>query len=99
MNAGHLFRCIEQAQGSLGNLQAALEDARNQGDPFMAFFYEARRSHRYCIDHDGKAGKRLRANLQASYGKAREYGFQGDVAAWASLLSARIPEMESFGPT
>ncbi len=95
MNAGYLFQRIEQAQGSIADLQTALEDAKRSGDPFMAFFFEARRSHRHWVEHDGKSGKRLRENLHASYAKAREYGFKGDVAAWASLLSARIPVVES----
>ncbi len=94
MNAGHLFRRIEQAQDSIAGLLAALEDAKRSGDPFMAFFFEARRSHRHWVDNGGKSGKSLRANLHESYARAREYGFKGDIAAWASLLSAKIPAVD-----
>lgn len=95
MNAGHIFRRIDDAEQALQRLRDCLNDARQNGDPFTAFVFESRRRFRYLLDNDTKSGKRTSALVRDTYAEARGYGFRGDLGAWASFLDAKIPLVDS----
>jgi hypothetical protein len=54
-------------------------------DEFAVFFFQARRSFRYRIEHDTKSSKHLETSVMASYKEAMNRGFKGSLEQWRHL--------------
>lgn len=76
-------------------LAAELARAESQHDPLASHVYQARASYRRTSDADhSKSGRRTQEELQASYGKARNLGFQGALKDWANLMRCGVSSQE-----
>lgn len=96
MNAKAIFRRMEEAERALQQVRDCLQEARQHSDQFSAFLFESRCRFRRLLEHDTKSGKRTSAHVRETFAEAQEYGFRGDLGAWASLLDARIPAVDSL---
>jgi hypothetical protein len=87
MNSQRLLDAIEKTQQDLQELRELLSEiAKDRDDDFDVFFFQARRSFRYRLEHDTKSGKNVETSVMASYKEAMNRGLKGSLEQWRHLL-------------
>lgn len=90
-------RALDNAQASLTELQAAIEQARAQKDAFATLVFRARREYNNLVDRRRKWSRRDDETIERSYTEARKFGWHGTLKDWRSILGAateapKLPE-------
>ena len=86
MNSQRLLELIEKILTDLEQLRELLISISKDRDEFAVFFFQARRSFRYRLEHDTKSGKGVEISVRASYKEAMDRGFKGSLDQWQHLL-------------
>ena len=82
---------LQNALAALGDamreVNAAVEEMREEHDPLAVHIFVSRRNYRNM--HDTKSGKRSDTAARLSWQSACELGFRGTLGEWERLLGAQ----------
>jgi len=86
MQAGRLQNALEALKNATTEVEAALQELREEQDPLALHIFVSRRNYRRIPD--SKGGKRHQREAESTYWKACELGFRGHFLEWERLLGA-----------
>jgi hypothetical protein len=81
---------LQNALAALGDamreVNAAVEEMREEHDPLAVHIFVSRRNYRNM--HDTKSGKRSDTAARLSWQQACDFGFRGTLGEWERLMGA-----------
>ena len=86
MRIGQLRNALNSLRRSISEVEAALQQMREEHDPLALHIFASRRSYRTM--RDTKSGKRHDTAALLGWQQARDLGFRGDLDEWARLMEA-----------
>jgi hypothetical protein len=80
------LHALTSLSAAMLEVNAAIEEMREQHDPLASHIFIARRQYQ-CLS-DTKSGKRHQVSARLSWQQARDLGFRGNLEEWQRLLGA-----------